>query len=203
MFKYLIAIIEIIKNYKFFSFFFLFYELIYFLKFRNNNNKFKYLNSKYLSDSIPVSFYLLKLINRFIIENNIKNICDLGSGFGKILFYLGKIKKLNIDGYEYDKEIFNYSLRLKNNNINIFNKDILKLDYKNLDYELYIINDPLKKSADLKKLFLLLSLNKKKKYYILINFSEKKQVLFRYLNFDIISKKIFSKNRNIFFASDK
>ena len=67
---------------------------------------------------------------------------------GKRYNFFGKIKKYKIDGVELDKEIYIESSSLKNNNINIYNKNILKFDIFKKKYELFIINDPLKKFSD-------------------------------------------------------
>ncbi len=56
-----------------------------------------------------------------------------------------------IDGVELEKEIYIESIKLKNNNIKIFNENILNFNVSN-KYELFIINDPLKKEEDLNKL---------------------------------------------------
>ena len=45
-----------------------------------------------------------------------------------MLYFFGKIKKYKIDGVELDKEIYIESLSLKNKNIKVYNKNILKFD---------------------------------------------------------------------------
>ena len=149
--KYLKALFDIIKNYHFYSILILVNEAIYYKKYNNAFNKFKYLDSNYFSDSIPCSYFFLKKIKNFIIKNNIKFICDLGSGYGKILYYLGVLNNFKIDGIEFEKEIYLESLKLKNENIQIFNKDILNFNMHD-KYQLLIINDPLKKDKDFNKL---------------------------------------------------
>ena len=53
MFKYLKALFDIFKNYQLYSIPILSYELIFYFRYNNTFNKFKYLNSNFLSDSIP------------------------------------------------------------------------------------------------------------------------------------------------------
>ena len=99
-------------------------------------------------------FFFLKKIKKFISHNNINYFCDLGSGYGKILYFFGILNRYKIDGVELDKEIYLESLNLKNDNIKIYNEDILKFDLANTRYDLFILNDPLKKKDDLDKLIL-------------------------------------------------
>ena len=105
--KYFKSIFEIITNYNFYSLIIIINELYYFFKFKNKFNEFKYLKSKYQSDPIPCSFYALKFIEKKLINQKITRICDLGSGYGKVLFYFGRIKKYKIDGIELNKELYN------------------------------------------------------------------------------------------------
>ena len=199
MTKYIKAIFQILKNYRSYSIIIIYYEIYYFIRFNNKFNQFKYLKSKHLSDSIPCSFFTLKFIEKNISNLKIKKICDLGSGYGKILFYFGIIKKYLIDGIELDKTIFNKSLTLKNKKINIYNKNILNFNYK--IYDLLIINDPLKRIVDFTRLVKKLR-NIKKKYLIFINMNESKKKLVLN-NFKILNKIEFSSSRNIFFCKNK
>ena len=202
MIKYLKAFAEILINYKFYSIPGLIFEIFFHIKYPNKYNKFKYHNSKFLSDPIPCSFYFLKKIEKFLNKKKIRYICDLGSGYGKVLYFFGKIKKYKIDGVEIDKEIYIESLSLKNNNINVFNKNILQFDFFNKKYELFIINDPLKKFSDTKKLINKILRVKKKKYLVLINLSkEKSNYIKKYLKFSY--KLEISLKRNIYFCCKK
>lgn len=200
MFKYLRAISDILKNYQLYIFQVLFYETIFFLIYKKKYNKFKYLNSNYFSDSIPCPYFFLKKIKNFIDKKNINNLCDLGSGFGKILFYFGKVCKKKIDGIELDYEIYNSSLSLIEKNIRIFNEDILGFDLNKNYYDAFILNDPLKKEDDLLKLVLRIKKKYKKVYLILINLSLSKQnLILKDLNIEFEFKA--SKNKNIFFCN--
>ncbi len=197
--KYLKGLFEIIKNYNIYSLIIIYNELYYFLKFKNRFNEFKFLKNKYESDPIPCSFYTLKYIEKKIKDFKLKKICDLGSGYGKVLFYFGIIKKHKIDGIEINKEIYKKSLVLNNNNIRIYNKSILNFDYQ--IYDLMIINDPLKTVTDFFNLINKLKFLKRK-FFIFININSKKQEIVKN-SLKIIDQKNFSKNRNIIFCKIK
>ena len=197
---YLKALNDIFRNYHFYSIPILVSEVIFHLKYNGSFNKFKYLNSNFLSDSIPCSYFFLKKIKKFIIKNDIKFSCDLGSGYGKILYYFGILNNYKIDGVEFEKEIYVETLKLENNNINIFNENIINFDFIKNKYELFIINDPLKKNKDLKELIWKIKKNYKKIFLVFINLNCEK------LNFVTESLKIqdsliISKSRNILFCS--
>ena len=72
----------------------------------------------------------------------------------------------------------------------------------NKKYELFIINDPLKKLSDLKKLINKILRINKKKYLILINLSKgKSNSIKKYLR--VLDKIEISSKRNIYFCSKK
>ena len=199
MLKYLTALFDIFKNYHFYSILVLLNEAIYYQRYNNAFNKFKYLNSNFFSDSIPCSYFFLKKIKKFIIKNNIKFSCDLGSGYGKILYYLGVLNNYKIDGVELEKKIYIESLKLKNNNIKIFNENILNFNASN-KYELFIINDPLKKEEDLNELIHNIKKNYNRIFLVFINLNQKK-LSFVTQNLKIQESLIISKSRNILFCS--
>ena len=198
--KYIKALFDIFKNYNFYSIPILINEAIFYIRYNSAFNKFKYLNSDFLSDSIPCSYFFLRKIKSFIIKKNIKSSCDLGSGYGKIIYYLGVLNNFKIDGVELEKEIYLESTVLKNDNIKIFNEDILKFEGNNLRYNLFIMNDPLKKKEDLEKLILRIKKNYKKTYLIFINLNTKKLSLVLN-NLRILDSLIISQSRNILFCS--
>jgi hypothetical protein len=201
--KYFKATIQILYGYHIYSLPILFFEFYYFIKYQNKCNNFKYSNSKSLSDSIPCSFFFLQKIEKFIKNKKLQIICDLGSGYGKTIHFLGNIKKYKIDGYELDKEIYQNSLSLKNKNICIYNKDILSPNILKLKYQVFIVNDPLMKISDFKKLIdNLINIFNRKKFLILINVDPKRQ-LYIYKNFEIIDSLTISSKRNIFFCKIK
>ena len=202
MSKYLKVFIEILINYHIYSIPILIFEIFFYIQYPNKYNKVKYSNSKFLSNSIACPYYYLIKIEKFLNKKKIKYLCDLGSGYGKVLYFFGKIKKYKIDGIELDKEIYFESLTLKNKNIKIYNKNILKFNISNKKYESFIINDPLKKVSDLKKLINKILKIKKNNYLILINLSKKKSIIIKkYLK--VLDKIEISTERNIYFCSKK
>ena len=135
-----------------------------------------------------------------MIKHNLKYLCDLGSGYGKILYFFGNLNKYKIDGVELDSEIFLESNLLKSNDIRIFNEDILKFDLRNIKYDLFIMNDPLKKNQDLMKLIFEIKKAYKEVYLVFINIDQEKLKSVEN-NLKIIKSSIISKNRNIIFCS--
>ena len=198
--KYLKAFFHIFKNYHFYSIPILLSEAIFYLKHNNTVNKFKYLNDDFLSDSIPCPYYFLKRIKSFAIKKDLNNFCDLGSGYGKVLYFFGSLNNYKIDGLEFDKEIYLNSTILNNSNIKIFNANILELDFDNTKYDMFIMNDPLKKKEDLLKLILKIKKFCKKSYLVFVNLDEKKIKIINH-NLTLIDSFIVSKNKNILFCS--
>ena len=201
MYKYLKAIYHIFKNYHLYSIPVLLNEIVFYFKYNNAFNKFKYLNSNFLSDSIPCSYFFLKKIKKFTKTQKLNYICDLGSGYGKILYFFGNLNNYKIDGIELEKEIYLESSILKSNNIRIFNENILEFDLKNIQYDIFIMNDPLKMTDDLMKLIFKIKKLYKKTYFVIINIDKKKLEMVRN-NLNIIDSLIISKNRNIIFCSN-
>tara|TARA_B110000495_G_C22893716_1_gene521352 strand:+ start:380 stop:988 length:609 start_codon:yes stop_codon:yes gene_type:complete len=197
--KYLKAIFDICKNYHFYSIPVLLNEALFHLQYNTAVNKFKYLNDDFLSDSIPCSYFFLKKIKKFLIKRNINHLCDLGSGYGKVLYFFGNINNYKIDGIELDREIYLESALLKNNNITVYNENILNFDLGTKNYDLFIINDPLKKYDEL--LILITKIKKlyTKSYMVFINLDEKK-IESVTNNLRIVDSFIISRSRNIFFC---
>tara|TARA_B110000240_G_scaffold95308_1_gene108008 strand:- start:58 stop:666 length:609 start_codon:yes stop_codon:yes gene_type:complete len=197
--KYLKAIFDICKNYHFYSIPVLLNEALFHLQYNTAVNKFKYLNDDFLSDSIPCSYFFLKKIKKFLIKRNINHLCDLGSGYGKVLYFFGNINNYKIDGIELDREIYLESALLKNNNITVYNENILNFDLSTKNYDLFIINDPLKKYDEL--LILITKIKKlyTKSYMVFINLDEKKIEIVKN-NLRIVDSFIISRSRNIFFC---
>ena len=200
MIKYLKAIYHIFINYNFYSFIVIFKELEYFIKYNSSFNNFKYLKSDFLSDSIPCSYYFLIKIKKFVEYKNIKSLCDLGSGYGKVLYYFGKILNYKIDGVEIDKEIYRFSKQLTSKNIKIFKNNILEYNLNKKNYDLIIVNDPLKKLIDFHKLVKKIHGSYKMiKFVVFINLSNDKIKIVK-KNLIIIDKFLISKNKNIVFT---
>lgn len=198
--KYLKALYNIFRNYHLYSVPILIYEIIFQFKYNSALNKFKYLDSDFLSDSIPCPYFFLKKIEKFIKKNKISHACDLGSGYGKILYFLGILNDNKIDGVELEKEIYLESLNLQNRNIKIFNEDILKFDVNNTKYDLFILNDPLKKMENLHELIIKIKKLYNQGYFIFVNLNQEKIKCISE-NLNMIDSFIISKNKNILFCS--
>ena len=198
--KYLKALFQIFKNYHFYSIPILLNEALFYIRHNNAVNKFKYLNDDFLSDSIPCSYYFLKRIKKFVVKKNLNYLCDLGSGYGKVLYFFGIINNFKIDGIELDKEIYLDSTVLNNDNVKTFNANLLKLDFTNSKYDLFIMNDPLKKKKDLLELILKIKEFCKKSHLVFINLDKEKIEIVTH-NLRLVDSFIISKNRNILFCS--
>ena len=196
------ALYHIILNYHFYTIPIIINEILFNFKYDKNLNKFKYLKSNFLSDSIPCPFTFLKRIKTFIEKKNINLICDLGSGYGKVLYFFGKINQYKIDGIELDKDIYQTSKSLENERINIINQNILDFDLNSKNYNLFILNDPVKKRDDLKKIVEKLKLIKRYCYFVFINLTPDKTKIIN-SNLEVIDSYIISNSKNIYFTKPK
>ena len=196
------ALYHIILNYHFYTIPIIINEILFNFKYDKNLNNFKYLKSNFLSDSIPCPFTFLKRIKSFIEKKNINFICDLGSGYGKVLYFFGKINQYKIDGIELDKDIYRISKSLENERINILNQNILDFDLNSKNYNLFILNDPVKKRDDLKKIVEKLKLIKRNCYFVFINLTPDKTKIIN-SNLEVIDSYIISNNKNIYFTKPK
>ena len=196
------ALYHIILNYHFYTVPIIINEILFNFKYDKNLNNFKYLKSNFLSDSIPCPFTFLKRIKSFIEKKNINLICDLGSGYGKVLYFFGKINQYKIDGIELDKDIYRISKSLENERINILNQNILDFDLNSKNYNLFILNDPVKKRDDLKKIVEKLKLIKRNCYFVFINLTPDKTKIIN-SNLEVIDSYIISNSKNIYFTKSK
>lgn len=196
------ALYHIILNYHFYTIPIIINEILFNFKYDKNLNNFKYLKSNFLSDSIPCPFTFLKRIKSFVEKKNINLICDLGSGYGKVLYFFGKINQYKIDGIELDKDIYRISKSLENERINILNQNILDFDLNSKSYNLFILNDPLKKRDDLKKIVEKLKLIKRNCYFVFINLTPDKTKIIN-SNLEVIDSYIISNSKNIYFTKPK
>lgn len=196
------ALYHIILNYHFYTIPIIINEILFNFKYDKNLNNFKYLKSNFLSDSIPCPFTFLKIIKSFIEKKNINLICDLGSGYGKVLYFFGKINQYKIDGIELDKDIYRISKSLENERINILNQNILDFDLNSKNYNLFILNDPVKKRDDLKKIVEKLKLIKRNCYFVFINLTPDKTKIIN-SNLEVIDSYIISNSKNIYFTKPK
>ena len=200
MTKYFFALIEIVKSYHFYSFLVLGYEIFFDIKYGTKFNKFNYYKNSLYTDPVPCSYYFIRKIDNFFQKNRIDKICDLGSGYGKMIFYFGKIKKKKIDGVELNKEIFDSTYFLCDENINIYNEDILKFELSKIDYQAFVINDPLKKDKDFNLLLSKLDRLNKKIFIVFININEIKQKEVK-KKMNLVENLRISSSRGILFCS--
>ena len=91
----------------------------------------------------------------------------------------------------------------KKNNINIENKNILNVNYKNLNVECFILNDPLRRKTDLEHLIKKIQIsrmNSAKKYYLItINIEGKKAYIFN--NYKLLKLVFAGQLRSVKFFS--
>jgi len=173
------VLIYFLKNYKSILFKVLLYELFYSLKYLEFPFYYMkiYKNSKFATDSIPCLYYYLHEIAKFINKRKIKKITDLGSGFGRVTNFLSNETKAKVIGIEFDKKVFNKANIIKAKNVNLINKNFLKLNLKKHKSECFIMVDPLKYSKDTIKIQKkIINANKQKKrplYLIVINVDDK------------------------------
>ena len=200
MINYIKFILNIIKNYKFSSIQIIFFEIIYIILYPKKYNKILLSNFEIATDPISSPFYYIKKIEKFIKKKKLNKICDFGLGLGKLIYYFGNVKRYKIDGVEIDKNLhLNAKKNFNDNNINLYNDNILTFNFINNNYDLIIINDPLKKSSDYEKLIFNIKKNNFNKYLIFINLNKNK--------LNLINKKIkilkfikYSDTRNLVFS---
>jgi SAM-dependent methyltransferase len=201
MIDYLKTLLNILKHYHLYSITVIFNELFFYFNHDKFLNKIKIYNSNSLSNSIPCPYFFLKIINKFIKKKNINYLCDLGSGYGKILYFFGKLSKYKIDGVEINNEIFKKSKILENQNIRIIHDNILYFDLNNSEYDLFILNDPLKQLDDLRMLIKKLSNLQYNCYIVLINMTLEKADIVKQ-NLKVIQIYKISSTKNIYFCTN-
>jgi|TARA_B110001450_G_C17623727_1_gene482277 SAM-dependent methyltransferase len=153
------------------------YSIIYSIKYLEFGSHILRSVNKNATDIVPCAYYFLHEISSFINEKKIKNIVDLGSGFGRTAIFLSDNTKANIFGYELNKEVFKKSLKLKNKNIKFFNKDIMQLNYSQIKSECFIMIDPFTRNEDtikLQKKIIQSRTSKKNTFYLItVNINKK------------------------------
>lgn len=198
--EFIIQIFKIIINYRYYSIIIIVYELYFSFFYQNKYNKLSVSRYKSATNPIPTPFYLIKLIDAFIIKKKIKHICDLGSGYGKNLYYFGEKKKYKIEGIEIDKKIFSKIFISKK--IKIYNTNIHGFNFSKKKYDLLIVNDPFTDKKDYKKLINKLLKERYKKHLVFINIDlNKRKIIKNFSNF--FFEKKFSGSRCIIFAKLK
>jgi len=158
--KKFVFLLAFLNNYKKKLFKIIIYETYYSIKYFESGAYMRLQDNDSRTDTIPCSFYFLHKISKFINKKKIKNVADLGSGFGRVTNFLNDKTSAYISGYELDKEVFDISIKKKNKNVIIKNEDILDVNYNTLNIQCFILNDPLKKEKDLEKLLEKIGLSK-------------------------------------------
>ena len=162
LFSFIILFIKNIQNYGYFnSVKIIFFEIYYFLFFRNlneyrliENKSTSYLSSKYKkkynTGYLPTPYYFLKLMTEYLKKNNIKNFnfIDLGCGYSRPAFFLLRYYKFKYIGFEINKKLIQ---KLSTNNFKIIclnlrkqNRliQILKKNTTKNDFNIFFIADP-------------------------------------------------------------
>jgi len=176
-------ILSIIKAYKLMLVKILFYETYFILK-RFKGNSFDVRNDSKLTDNIPCPYFFLIKIGKFIKDNNLKFLVDLGCGGGRVIYFLNKRLNIKYMGIEYFEKTFLRckNLFLKNNNVLITKNNFMELDFSKIDNDCYFINDPLKDVNDFNSLIAnLIKINhnlNKLVYFILVNVEKNKLEIF-------------------------
>jgi len=197
----LIFFLTLLNSYKKKLFKILIYEIYFSIKYFKTGNFIKFQNSDRRTDTIPCAYYFIHKISQFINKKKITSVADLGCGYGRVTNSLSVTTKATIFGYEVDKEVSDISIKNKNNNVTIENKDILHIDYNNLKVECFIITDPFHNEADLEYLIKKIGLSRidftKKYYLIIINVDEKKMHIFN--NYKLLKSTFASQSRCVKF----
>ena len=160
-----------------------------------NNNNFYYEKSLKYNSHVPTPKYILDDIFQNINLNPDDKIIDLGSGTGRIIYYLAKKNFTNLIGVELSKNLINIAKKNKNfekKKITFYNKNFLNFKMPT-DTKAVFIYDPAGKNA-MEKLFFELKKNLKKNSIIVYITPIYLKNLKNY-NFKIILKKTNKHNR--------
>lgn len=161
----------------------LIYEIYFSIKYFKTGNYFRFQNIPGRTNTLPCSYYFIHKISQFVNKNEIKSTLDLGSGFGRITNFLDNTTKSKVSGYEIDKEVCDIAIKNKNKNVIIENKNVLKVNYENLEIECFIIVDLFDNEKDLENLVKKINSDtanhSKKNYFITINVAEEKMHIFK------------------------
>ena len=200
----IIFFLNSINSYKKKLFKILIYEIYFSIRFLKTGNFIKFQNNNKRTDTIPCTYYFIHKISQFINNQKITSVADLGSGYGRLTNCLSITTKATIIGYEIDKEICDISIKNKNSNATIENKDILNINYKNLNIECFIYSDIFRNEIDLENLIKKIEFSRAnftKKYYIIaINVDKKKMYVFN--NYKLLKFTPASQSRHIKFFSN-
>jgi len=152
------------------------FEIFYSVVFKEPLPKIKIQNNSNRTDTVPCIYYFLHEISKFIKEKKITSVVDIGSGYGRVVNFISKMNKIKCYGIEYDKDVFQSALKIKNKNVKLYCGDALSFNIKKFKSKCFILVDPFKKAKDnkqflskIKKLY-----PKEKKYVISVNYSKGK-----------------------------
>ena len=158
------------------------FEIYYSIMYWRSGNFFKSQDDGSRTDTVPCPYYFIHKIAQFIKKNKINGVVDLGCGFGRITNFLYDNTDAKIGGYEIDKEVFDIAYKNKKKGVDIKLDDILKLNPEDLNFECFILNDPLKKTSDLELLIKKIQISKNtsgKTYFLItINIDRDKNYIF-------------------------
>ena len=149
----------------------LFFEIFYSIRFGTFIPKIKIYNNPKRTDTVPCIYYFLHEISKFLKKKGIRSIVDIGSGYGRVVNFISIINKIKTCGVEYDKEVFDYSLKIRKKNINLYCGDIFDFDLRKFNSKCFILVEPFKKVKDRTKLLNKIKriYPKQKKYIIAVN----------------------------------
>ena len=138
-----------LKSYRFSLIKIIFFELIYLIK-GNKGNMFTFSKNNIMTDNIPCPYYFLHKIKKFLNGKDIESFIDLGSGYGRVIYFFNECFKIRYCGIEYFDKPYNFSKNLfsKNKNIKIRNEDFRNLDFLNEDSDCFFLNEPFKNKKD-------------------------------------------------------
>jgi SAM-dependent methyltransferase len=165
------------QNYKNVIFKAVYYEIIYSIKYLEFGSHLTVTEDKGATDSIPSTYYFVKRISDFINDNDIKSVADFGCGLGRITNFLDDSTSAKVSGYELNTKIYRKSLKRKNKQVRLFNKNILDINFVKKNIQCFVMVDPFIKSKDTinfqKKIISSFSKKKNKYYLITVNIKQK------------------------------
>ena len=170
-----------------------FFEIFYSLKFGELIPLMKVHNHKSRTDTVPSVFYFLHEISKFIKNNKIRSVVDVGSGYGRVVNFISTLNGIRSIGVEYDKNVHIKALKLKKKNVTLYCGDIFNFKLEKFRSNCFILIDPFKKMEDRNKFISKYSkiMPKKDKYLITVNIYKGKIPK----KFSLIYSNIASKNR--------
>ncbi len=168
---------KIFKNYNFYIFIIIFFEIYYYIK-KYKGFKFNLSTNKTMADDIPCPYYFLFRILKVLKKKKFKSFIDLGCGSGRIIDFINNnFSNKKLVGVEYFNKQFTYSKKIfkESQNISIIQSDFTKLNFRKKIYDVYFLSAPFKNKKDFLKFMMKISKIKKiqKKIIITINYEKK------------------------------